>query len=99
MERAEPCFFLENGVVVTKMNWRRVHFETRGRDHGYTSIADEEHRFDDKRRVKITPVRVDEAFWREWRKNKARMKAKGYHVDKNADGRWEAWREQMVDRK
>jgi hypothetical protein len=70
-----------------KMNWRRVHFETRGRDHGYTSIADER-RFDAEweRRKKIAPVRTDQTFWKAWRKDTAGMKARGI------DGRWRAWR-------
>jgi hypothetical protein len=96
-------FYRDGPNSMTKMNWGRVRSETRGWAHGYTSIADERRLPDtelsDPRRVrKITPVRVNEAFWREWRKNKARMKAKGYHVEKNIDGQWEAWIEQIVDR-
>jgi hypothetical protein len=73
------------------MNWRRVHFETRIRDHGYDSVATEK-RVRQPRQAKKVPVRVDQEFWRAWHGDRRTMLAAGYRVAK-IDGRWQAWSE------
>jgi hypothetical protein len=46
------------------------------------------------RAKQITRVPIDQTFWKAWRDDPKAMRAAGYHVRKDRNGRWQAWIEQ-----
>jgi hypothetical protein len=65
-------------TIVTKRNWDTAHLRAK--------LSDEH-----SRAKEIIAVPTDKSFWKAWRDDPAGMRASGYHVRKDRDGRWRAW--------
>jgi hypothetical protein len=61
-----------------RMDWRRVGWETKMREHAHG------------RAKEIIAVPIDALFWKAWQDDPKAMREAGYRVRK-VGGRWQAW--------